>query len=274
MGIPFYCRQAVTVCGYREGMQDNWLMTQYIRRLVTFGPRLVRLSSISVLLEIELPSETPGDRHVFTSYVYEAPTDNSILAARPNNYRLATTEDITGLSGMIKKTFHFNFTSNHDGFYIAIRDRTTCFTIRRFIVYYSVCNKETRDFAMFSGVISPKIVPDVECVEGASPENGVKATFECLRTGNWSPLPGAGCQCDSGTIASKDRRSCIQDLNCPAGEYFYEPNAECRACPGNSESTVSGLTVCPCVDGYYRAEGEEDRECTRKYVILEKILCL
>ena len=35
-------------------------------------------------------------------------------------------------------------------------------------------------------------------------------------------------------------------------------------CPGNSESTVSGLTVCPCVDGYYRAEGEEDRECTRK----------
>ena len=41
-------------------------------------------------------------------------------------------------------------------------------------------------------------------------------------------------------------------------------NAECRACPGNSEGTVSGLTVCPCVDGYYRAEGEEDRECTRK----------
>ena len=41
-------------------------------------------------------------------------------------------------------------------------------------------------------------------------------------------------------------------------------NAECHVCPGNSEGTVSGLTVCPCVDGYYRAEGEEDIACTRK----------
>ena len=48
-------------------------------------------------------------------------------------------------------------------------------------------------------------------------------------------------------------------------------NAECCVCPGNSESTVSGLTVCPCVDGYYRAEGEEDRECTRKQLVHDDI---
>ena len=54
-------------------------------------------------------------------------------------------------------------------------------------------------------------------------------------------------------------------IGCLAGEYLSVANTECRACPGNSEGTVSGLTVCPCVDGYYRAEGEEDRECTSKY---------
>ena len=55
---------------------------------------------------------------------------------------------------------------------------------------------------------------------------------------------------------------------CPVGEYLSMANAECRVCPGNSEGTVSGLTVCPCVDGYYRAEGEEDRECTRKQLVM------
>ena len=58
-------------------------------------------------------------------------------------------------------------------------------------------------------------------------------------------------------------------VGCPAGEYLSVANAECRVCPGNSEGTESGLTVhvCPCVDGYYRAEGEEDRECTRKSLL-------
>ena len=41
-------------------------------------------------------------------------------------------------------------------------------------------------------------------------------------------------------------------------------NAECRVCPGNSVGTVSGLSACPCVEGYYRAQGEEDRDCTSK----------
>ena len=190
------------MCGYKEGAQDNWLITQYIGRLA----ENFQLSSASVLLEIELPeSETAGDKRMFTTHVYEAPSEDGAMAASTNNYRLLTRESTTGLSGNIKKAFHVNFTSNHNGFYLAIRDRTTCFTIRRFIVYYAICQ-----------------------------------------------------------VPSKDRRSCIQD-NCPPGEYFSEHNAECRACPGKSESTESGLTVCPCENGYYRAEGEEDKACTSKY---------
>ena len=49
-----------------------------------------------------------------------------------------------------------------------------------------------------------------------------------------------------------------------SGQYFSLARGECRDCPANSNSTESGLTVCPCVEGYYREEGEEDMQCTRE----------
>ena len=39
---------------------------------------------------------------------------------------------------------------------------------------------------------------------------------------------------------------------------------ECRVCPANSVGGVSGLSRCPCVMRYYRADGEEDLACTRE----------
>ena len=35
-------------------------------------------------------------------------------------------------------------------------------------------------------------------------------------------------------------------------------------CPENSNGTMAGLSVCPCVEGYYRAMEEEDIPCTRE----------
>ena len=43
-------------------------------------------------------------------------------------------------------------------------------------------------------------------------------------------------------------------------------NGECRVCPANSVGGDSGFSrVCPCVMGYYRADGEKDLACTREY---------
>ena len=51
---------------------------------------------------------------------------------------------------------------------------------------------------------------------------------------------------------------------CVSGLYYSVLNEECRDCPGNSEGMHSGLSECPCVEGYYRASGEEDLPCTRE----------
>ena len=51
---------------------------------------------------------------------------------------------------------------------------------------------------------------------------------------------------------------------CVSGQYYSVSNKECRNCPENSEGMESGLIECPCVEGYYRASGEEDMLCTRE----------
>ena len=51
---------------------------------------------------------------------------------------------------------------------------------------------------------------------------------------------------------------------CVAGTYLSMTYGECHNCPKNSVGVESGLAVCPCVEGYYRAPGEEDLSCTRE----------
>ena len=55
---------------------------------------------------------------------------------------------------------------------------------------------------------------------------------------------------------------------CVSGLYYSVLNEECRDCPENSEGMESGLAECPCVEGYFRASGEEDLPCTRKFITL------
>ena len=42
-------------------------------------------------------------------------------------------------------------------------------------------------------------------------------------------------------------------------------NGPCEACPANSVATQTGLTVCPCMQDYYRAPNEwANVSCTRE----------
>ena len=56
---------------------------------------------------------------------------------------------------------------------------------------------------------------------------------------------------------------------CVSGQYYSVLNEECHDCPENSEGMESGLSECPCVEGYYRASGEEDLPCTRELYSIE-----
>ena len=55
---------------------------------------------------------------------------------------------------------------------------------------------------------------------------------------------------------------------CPEGTFSaVVSNGPCETCPANSEGTGTGLTLCPCLQNYYRAPNEEPSlPCTREFV--------
>ena len=55
-------------------------------------------------------------------------------------------------------------------------------------------------------------------------------------------------------------------IECSLGSYSDDiSNGPCELCPANSEANVTGLTLCPCIQNYYRATDEgASVPCTSK----------
>ena len=148
------CRQAVTVCGFEVGPQDNWLITQYISTVVND----TRLAQVSVTVEYELVGCTSLEcQRTFVVNIYKTSTEDDSIAADTSNYLFVTriaTDDDTGLTRQ-NRTVDVNLNGNADGLYLAIRDETTCIVITRMLVFYSVCPGGAVDFVMRPETLAP-----------------------------------------------------------------------------------------------------------------------
>ena len=66
---------------------------------------------------------------------------------------------------------------------------------------------------------------------------------------------------------------------CSVGTYSDDINDQCELCPANSEANVTGLSVCPCIQNYYRATDEEasvpytSKWLLLTYIMYAKIIC-
>ena len=72
----------MTACGFEEGPQNNWLITQYISTVVND----TRLDQVSVIVEYELVGCTSLQcQRTFVVNVYETSTEDYFIAADVNN---------------------------------------------------------------------------------------------------------------------------------------------------------------------------------------------
>ena len=213
------------MCGFEVGPQDNWLITQYISTVVND----TRLAQVSVTVEYVLVGCTSLEcQKTFAVNVYETSTEDNSIATNTSNYKLVAriaTDDETGQTRQ-NRTVDLNLNGNADGLYLAIRDETTCIVITRMLVFYSVCPGGAVDFVMRPETLAPMIerhpIPmqvTVECVAGASPENGEEAILNCNQGGTWTTIPGAGCQCNLGFMAAENGRSCTG--TCTVNMFCY-----------------------------------------------------
>ncbi len=213
------------VCGFEVPGQDNWLITQHISREV--GGTL--LDQVVVIVEFEFNGcISSGDcSQTFSVHHYGTSTIDAGTAANVANYGLLDTnapDDVTGAlrqNATVYFTFdEFMYADTTTGFYLAIRDVSTCIFIHRVLVYYAVCPNIIQDLVnlpetiapaqQLTGQSDPILVTTGTCVENSSPEfDQPNPEVNCLDGGQWTPR--LECVCDDGFHANGDNTACLSE---------------------------------------------------------------
>ena len=203
----------VTVCGFRAGTQDNWIITQHISRMVN-GTALQQVT-VQVDFLMNTCDIENNCRRSFAIHKYETSTINTAAARNLSNYEhVGKIVPRDGSGSVIENgSVNINFATGLEttGFYLGIQDETSCVVIHRVLVFYYVCPAVTSDLITRPETIAPIIGGTApvqvvgQCVENASPESGVQPRLTCSQKGVWS---GAGCVCNPGFKPSSDGRSC------------------------------------------------------------------
>ena len=278
----------VSVCGFAAGRQDNWLITQHISRMV--NSTALQQVTVQVDFIINTCNILNNCRRSFAIHKYETSTINAAAARNLSNYEFVGQIVPRDGSGSVRenKSVELSFATEATGFYLGIQDDTSCLVIHRVLVFYYVCPAVTSDLIARPETTAPISGASQvfgQCVENASPESGAGPLFICSPSGIWSSNIGTGCVCGSGFQSSSDGRSCVGTLSvclclsfslnlftspslsckgCDPGMYLAVDET-CLPCPANSNSTQRGLSVCPCFEGYYRADEDPPQmACTRK----------
>ena len=206
----------LNVCGFSAGRQDNWIITQHISRMVN-GTALQQVT-VQVDFIMDTCDIENNCRRSFAIHKYETSTISTTAARNLSNYERV--DRIVG-TGRVREngSVNINFATEATGFYLGIRDETSCLAIHRVLVFYYVCPAETSDLITRPETIAPILggtAPPVQvvgqCVEGTRPESGAQPRLTCSQNGIWSVNIGAGCVCGSGLQSSSDGLSCVGTL--------------------------------------------------------------
>jgi len=124
------------VCGFLSGVQDNWLITQYINNTAR------RDMYISVKFSINTQCDQ-GCGNVLDLYVLETSNADQSFARNVSNFprtpRAVLTDTVRDGSTLTTVIIRIG-TSSTPGLYVAFRDRGTCAFIGEVIVYYLICD--------------------------------------------------------------------------------------------------------------------------------------
>ena len=230
-----------------------------------------QVPAIKIMFNLSINSCPPSSSscvEALSLYVWETSTPNATSAADTDNYHF-----ITNLySGVQQLTIDFS-SSYHTGFYLGIRDIGTCATVNRVLVYIT-CVTATVGLVHVTMSNSSSVVQG-ECVADSVAIHEEGPLVVCSEKGEWSVV--SGCECSTQHYMDSSGQQCLLGEVCQLFIMFEVLNfiqLISTDCPANSEATQTGLTECPCIQDYYRADSEgPGAACTRKYTWTYKDCC-
>ena len=208
------CEGTVTVCGFSEGAQENWLITQHINTVLPGGGG-EKLRKVTVQFEGTLNGcdISRQCRQSFDVYKWQTTTIDRATAANTTKYIGVGQVSPAFADGNedFVDSLDIQLDAVEDGFYLAVVDFSTCVTLTRILVLYYVCPEETSELISRPEAIDSESIegtPSVEgeCVENSSTGSGADPLLICGAGGQWQVIKP--CLCDPGYQLDSSQDQC------------------------------------------------------------------
>ena len=211
-------------CGSSAGSQENWLFTQFIKIMAPPNTN----HNISVVIEIGYTLTNCFRRFGCTPAfeIYQFNTSGSqprdVYTNTSNYHRIERKTGTT--TGQTIMTIDVTVTPDIEGFYLAVRDRTSCIEINQLKVFRHECATKQEGLVVFSDNAAPvedSMTVTTECMPNASPATDMSVT--CDSSGYWTGSPE--CVCDPGyiMITDSDGNNYCKGMKCMIfGQISYD----------------------------------------------------
>ena len=211
------CLHELTVCGYLEGPQNNWMVTQYIN--------LGKIGVTELVLNLSYYSieNCTGNCSEFLQIrTYEIYFPDEEGRRIPNKYSKNPAIQLDIQQGTREQfaSLAIPINGSSTGLYLSVADSPpgACLTITRMVLFYYVCPEQEVNLVIYPEVTAPTSMSASSIkVYAACAENAVFASpiqsVECKLQGRWASN-NISCECVEG--------------------YFFATNA-----PSSSKGTLN-----------------------------------
>uniref|UniRef100_A0A3Q2UJK9 Ephrin type-B receptor 3 n=1 Tax=Fundulus heteroclitus TaxID=8078 RepID=A0A3Q2UJK9_FUNHE len=258
------------VCNVRQPNQNNWLRTDFIPRRGVL--RVYVELKFSVRDCASIPNIPGSCKETFNLFYYESEgdmaTDTSPLW-RENPYvkvdTIAPDESFSLLeAGRINTKVRSFGPLSKAGFYLAFQDLGACMSLISVRVFFKKCSTTIANFAVFPETATGAEATSLVIAPGACVANAMEVSVPlklyCNGDGEWM-VPVGSCTCVAGYEPSADSTQCQACISGTFKSKFGE--GTCTPCPFNSRTSSQGANICPCQNGFYRADSDPpDSPCT------------
>ena len=211
----------MTACGYDQGAQNNWLITQHINTTLDNGDRLSRVTVQVDYTQNMCPIDGSGNtcQMVFDVRKFQTSSIDTTAARGSTSYVFVDRLTTHVAPGLQTELVNIDLDDSESGLYLAIIDPGTCIIINRLLVFYRVCLAETVNLVAYPRTLAGRAPLQVTagCVENASPASG-EITLTCLSDGTWVNS-SSRCKCDSGFVPSGEQ--CVGNSPLFVFEYYH-----------------------------------------------------
>uniref|UniRef100_A0A3B4Z881 Ephrin type-B receptor 3 n=1 Tax=Stegastes partitus TaxID=144197 RepID=A0A3B4Z881_9TELE len=258
------------VCNVKQPNQNNWLRTDFIPRRGVL--RVYVELKFSVRDCASIPNIPGSCKETFNLFYYESEgdmaTDTSPLW-RENPYvkvdTIAPDESFSlREAGRINTKVRSFGPLSKAGFYLAFQDLGACMSLISVRVFFKKCSTTIANFAVFPETATGAEATSLVIAPGACVTNAMEVSVPlklyCNGDGEWM-VPVGSCTCVAGFEHSADSTQCQACIPGTFKSKFGE--GSCAPCPSNSRTSAPGANICPCQNGFYRADSDPpDSPCT------------